>query len=169
MCPTSPAAETRAAIEAAEAAFGPWRRRTHGERAALLEAWFALMQAHAEDLARILTAEQGKPLAEARGEIAYGASFVKWFAEEARRIEGSVIPSPTPDRRIVTLKEPVGVCAHHHAVELPERHDHPQGRARARRRLHRGDQAVGLHALLGAGARRSWPSAPAFRPASSTS
>ena len=70
MCPTSAAAETRAAIEAAEAAFGPWRRRTHGERAALLEAWFALMQAHAEDLAQILTAEQGKPLAEARGEIA---------------------------------------------------------------------------------------------------
>ena len=141
--PDVSAAETRAAIEAAEAAFGPWRRRTHGERAALLEAWFALMQAHAEDLARILTAEQGKPLAEARGEIAYGASFVKWFAEEARRIEGSVIPSPTPDRRIVTLKEPVGVCGDHHAVELPERHDHPQGRAGARRRLHRGDQAVG--------------------------
>ena len=107
--PDVSAAETRAAIEAAEAAFGPWRRRTHGERAALLEAWFALMQAHAEDLAQILTAEQGKPLDEARGEIAYGASFVKWFAEEARRIEGSVIPSPTPDRRIVTLKQPVGV------------------------------------------------------------
>src|SRR5688500_15797424 len=109
--PDVSAAETRAAIEAAEAAFGPWRRRTHGERAALLEAWFALMQVHAEDLARILTAEQGKPLDEARGEIAYGASFVKWFAEEARRIEGSVIPSPAPDRRIVTLKEPVGVSA----------------------------------------------------------
>ena len=107
--PDVSAAETRAAIEAAEAAFGPWRRRTHGERAALLEAWFQLMQAHAEDLAQILTAEQGKPLDEARGEIAYGASFVKWFAEEARRIEGSVIPSPTPDRRIVTLKQPVGV------------------------------------------------------------
>ncbi|PJN95684.1 succinate-semialdehyde dehydrogenase (NADP(+)), partial [Amaricoccus sp. HAR-UPW-R2A-40] len=69
-----------------------------------------LMEAHAEDLARVLTAEQGKPLAEARGEIAYGASFVKWFAEEARRIDGTVIPSPTPDRRILTLKEPVGVC-----------------------------------------------------------
>jgi succinate-semialdehyde dehydrogenase/glutarate-semialdehyde dehydrogenase len=107
--PDLSAAETRAAIEAAEAAFGPWRRRTHGERAALLEAWFHLMQAHAEDLARILTAEQGKPLAEARAEIGYGASFVKWFAEEARRIEGSVIPAPTPDRRIVTLKQPVGV------------------------------------------------------------
>jgi succinate-semialdehyde dehydrogenase / glutarate-semialdehyde dehydrogenase len=107
--PDVSAAETRAAVEAAEAAFGPWRRRTHGERAALLEAWHGLMQAHAEDLAQILTAEQGKPLAEARAEIAYGASFVKWFAEEARRIEGSVIPAPTADRRIVTLKQPVGV------------------------------------------------------------
>ena len=94
--PDVSAPETRAAIEAAEAAFGPWRRRTHGERAALLEAWFALMQAHAEDLAQILTAEQGKPLDEARGEIAYGASFVKWFAEEARRIEGSVCPRRRP-------------------------------------------------------------------------
>jgi succinate-semialdehyde dehydrogenase/glutarate-semialdehyde dehydrogenase len=108
--PDVSAEETRAAILAAEAAFGPWRRRTHGERAALLEAWFGLMEAHAEDLARILTAEQGKPLAEARGEIVYGASFVKWFAEEARRIDGTVIPSPTSDRRILTLKEPVGVC-----------------------------------------------------------
>jgi succinate-semialdehyde dehydrogenase / glutarate-semialdehyde dehydrogenase len=107
--PDVSAAETRAAIEAAEAAFGAWRQRTHGERAELLEAWFDLMVAHAEDLAQILTAEQGKPLAEARAEIGYGASFVKWFAEEARRIEGSVIPAPTPDRRIVTLKQPVGV------------------------------------------------------------
>ena len=108
--PDVSAEETRAAVAAAEAAFGPWRRRTHGERAALLEAWFGLMERHTEDLARILTAEQGKPLAEARSEIAYGASFVKWFAEEARRIDGTVIPSPTPDRRILTLKEPVGVC-----------------------------------------------------------
>lgn len=107
--PDVSAAETRAAIKAAEAAFGPWRRRTNGDRATLLEAWFHLMQAHAEDLARILTAEQGKPLAEARAEIGYGASFVKWFAEEARRIEGSVIPAPTADRRILTLKQPVGV------------------------------------------------------------
>jgi succinate-semialdehyde dehydrogenase/glutarate-semialdehyde dehydrogenase len=108
--PDVSAEEARAAIAAAEAAFEPWRRRSHGERAALLEAWFGLMERHTEDLARILTAEQGKPLAEARGEIAYGASFVKWFAEEARRIDGTVIPSPTPDRRILTLKEPVGVC-----------------------------------------------------------
>ncbi|MER9232958.1 NAD-dependent succinate-semialdehyde dehydrogenase [Mesorhizobium sp. M0622] len=103
--------ETRAAIEAAQAAFGPWRAKTHAERAALLEAWHMLMIENAQDLARILTLEQGKPLAEALGEIRYGASFVKWFAEEARRIGGSTIPSPTPDRRIVVLKEPVGVCA----------------------------------------------------------
>ncbi|PDT14785.1 succinate-semialdehyde dehydrogenase (NADP(+)) [Rhizobium sp. J15] len=108
--PDMGAAETRAAIEAAEAAYGPWKKKTHAERAALLEAWYALMIDHIEDLALILTTEQGKPLDEARGEIRYGASFVKWFAEEARRIGGHTIPSPTADRRIVVLKEPVGVC-----------------------------------------------------------
>lgn len=108
--PDMGAAETRAAIEAAAAAYAPWKKKTHAERAALLEAWYALMLQHIEDLALILTTEQGKPLDEARGEIRYGASFVKWFAEEARRIEGHTIPSPTPDRRIVVLKEPVGVC-----------------------------------------------------------
>ncbi len=102
--------ETRAAIEAAAAAFGSWRKRTHAERATLLEAWHRLVIDNLEDLAQILTLEQGKPLDEARGEIRYGASFVKWFAEEARRIGGHTIPSPTPDRRIVVLKEPVGVC-----------------------------------------------------------
>ncbi|MDO3443929.1 NAD-dependent succinate-semialdehyde dehydrogenase [Agrobacterium sp. V1] len=103
-------AETRAAIEAANTAFGPWKKKTHAERAALLEKWFALMIEHVDDLGLILTTEQGKPLEEAKGEIRYGASFVKWFAEEARRISGGTIPSPTPDRRIVVLKEPVGVC-----------------------------------------------------------
>ncbi|AGB75456.1 MULTISPECIES: NAD-dependent succinate-semialdehyde dehydrogenase [Rhizobium] len=102
--------ETRAAIEAAEAAYGSWKKRTHAERAARLEAWHDLMLEHIDDLALILTIEQGKPLDEARGEIRYGASFVKWFAEEARRIGGQTIPSPTPDRRILVLKEPVGVC-----------------------------------------------------------
>ncbi|MCZ7483181.1 NAD-dependent succinate-semialdehyde dehydrogenase [Rhizobium rhizogenes] len=103
-------AETRAAIEVANTAFGPWKKKTHAERAALLEKWFALMIEHVDDLGLILTTEQGKPLEEAKGEIRYGASFVKWFAEEARRISGGTIPSPTPDRRIVVLKEPVGVC-----------------------------------------------------------
>ncbi|SCB44142.1 NAD-dependent succinate-semialdehyde dehydrogenase [Rhizobium lusitanum] len=102
--------ETRAAIEAANAAFPAWRAKTHAERAQLLEAWHDLMIENCDDLGLLLTSEQGKPLAEARGEIRYGASFVKWFAEEARRIGGSTIPSPTPDRRIIVLKEPVGVC-----------------------------------------------------------
>ncbi|MGC4389458.1 MULTISPECIES: NAD-dependent succinate-semialdehyde dehydrogenase [unclassified Agrobacterium] len=108
--PDMGSAETRAAIEAANTAFGPWKKKTHAERAALLERWFALMIEHIDDLGLILTTEQGKPLEEAKGEIRYGASFVKWFAEEARRIGGGTIPSPTPDRRIVVLKEPVGVC-----------------------------------------------------------
>ncbi|MGN7956337.1 NAD-dependent succinate-semialdehyde dehydrogenase [Agrobacterium tumefaciens] len=108
--PDMGSAETRAAIEAANAAFGPWKKKTHAERAALLEKWFALMIEHIDDLGLILTTEQGKPLEEAKAEIRYGASFVKWFAEEARRIGGGTIPSPTPDRRIVVLKEPVGVC-----------------------------------------------------------
>ena len=103
-------AETRAAIDAASRAFKSWKKKTHAERAMLLEAWYTLMLEHEEDLAHILTFEQGKPLAEARGEIRYGAGFVKWFAEEARRIGGSIIPSPTPDRRILVLKEAVGVC-----------------------------------------------------------
>lgn len=102
--------ETRVAIDAANAAFTGWRKRTHADRAALLEVWHDLMLENLEDLALILTLEQGKPLAEARGEIRYGASFVKWFAEEARRIGGGTVPSPTPDRRIVLLKEAVGVC-----------------------------------------------------------
>lgn len=109
--PDMDGSDTRDAIEAAEAAYHPWRRKTHAERAALLEAWHDLLIENIEDLALLLTLEQGKPLAEARGEIRYGASFVKWFAEEARRIGGTTIPSPTRDRRIVILKEPVGVSA----------------------------------------------------------
>ncbi|MCE7028850.1 NAD-dependent succinate-semialdehyde dehydrogenase [Jiella avicenniae] len=108
--PAMGAGETQRAIAAAEAAFRSWRKRTHAERAALLMAWHDLMLEHRAELAMILTLEQGKPLTEADGEIGYGASFVKWFAEEARRIDGGLIPSPTPDRRIAVLKEPVGVC-----------------------------------------------------------
>ncbi|MDK4702108.1 NAD-dependent succinate-semialdehyde dehydrogenase [Rhizobium sp. CNPSo 4062] len=108
--PDMGSAETRDAIAAAERAQRSWKRKTNAERAALLEAWHDLMLENVDDLALILTTEQGKPLDEARGEIRYGASFVKWFAEEARRINGHTIPSPTPDRRIIVLKEPVGVC-----------------------------------------------------------
>ncbi|SFV16931.1 succinate-semialdehyde dehydrogenase / glutarate-semialdehyde dehydrogenase [Methylobacterium sp. 174MFSha1.1] len=109
--PDCGASETRAAIAAAEAAFPAWRRTPPAERAAILERWNALILENAEDLAAIMTAEQGKPLAEARGEVAYGASFAKWFAEEARRITGDVFTAPAGDRRVLVLKEPVGVCA----------------------------------------------------------
>ncbi|WP_323039842.1 NAD-dependent succinate-semialdehyde dehydrogenase [Gemmobacter sp.] len=109
--PDCTAADTSAAIAAAETALPAWKARTAADRAALLDRWFALVAQHADDLARLLTLEQGKPLAEARGEIAYGNSFIKWFAEEARRIGGSTIPSPTANRRILVLKEAVGVCA----------------------------------------------------------
>ncbi|MGR6467710.1 NAD-dependent succinate-semialdehyde dehydrogenase [Rhizobium sp. PAMB 3182] len=102
--------ETRAAIAAADAAFKSWKAKTNAERALLLEKWFDLMIENLDDLALILTCEQGKPLDEARGEIRYGASFVKWFSEEARRINGHTIPSPARDRRILVLKEAVGVC-----------------------------------------------------------
>ncbi|MDF0498633.1 NAD-dependent succinate-semialdehyde dehydrogenase [Bradyrhizobium yuanmingense] len=103
--------ETRQAIEAAEAAFASWRALSAQERASFLERWHDLMLANLEDLAVIMTIEQGKPLAEARGEIRYGASFVKWFAEEARRVYGDIIPAPGTDRRILALREPVGVAA----------------------------------------------------------
>ena len=111
MVPSFGAAETRRAIDAAQAAFLPWRAKTADERARILKRWFQLMMDNQEDLARLMTAEQGKPLAEARGEIAYAASFIEWFAEEARRVYGEVIPSPLTDRRLIVLKQPVGVCA----------------------------------------------------------
>ncbi len=104
-------AETRRAIEAAEHAQQLWRKKTASQRSVLLRHWFDLMMEYQEDLAHILTAEQGKPLAEARGEIAYGASYIEWFAEEAKRVYGDVIPPPAGDRRIIVIKQPVGVVA----------------------------------------------------------
>ena len=104
-------AETRRAIAAAERAQKDWARRTAKERAVLLRRLFDLMMANQEDLARILTAEQGKPLAEARGEIAYSANFIDWFAEEARRVYGDTIPAHAADKRIVVVKQPIGVVA----------------------------------------------------------
>ena len=109
--PNMGAAETRRAIEAAAAAQKDWRARTAKERAKLLHKWFELLMLHQEDLARIMTCEQGKPLAEARGEIAYGASYIEWFAEEAKRNYGDTIPAPSGDKRIVVIKQPVGVVA----------------------------------------------------------
>ena len=105
------AEETRRAIEAAETAMTAWRAVPAKQRAAILRNWFNLVMENQEDLARIMTVEQGKTLAESRGEVAYGASYIEWFAEQAKRIDGDVIPAPGPDKRIVCIKQPVGVCA----------------------------------------------------------
>lgn len=109
--PRMGAAETRRAIEAANVAMKPWAAKTAKERAVVLRRWFDLMMAHQDDLAVIMTAEQGKPLSESRGEIAYAASFIEWFAEEGKRLYGDVIPGHAPDKRILVLKQPIGVCA----------------------------------------------------------
>jgi succinate-semialdehyde dehydrogenase/glutarate-semialdehyde dehydrogenase len=105
------AAETRRAIEAASKAYPAWRRKTAKERGTILRKWYDLLMANQEDLAVLMTTEQGKPLAEAKGEVAYAAAFIDWFAEEGKRVYGDTIPSPNPDWRIVVTKEPVGVCA----------------------------------------------------------
>ena len=109
--PALGAEETRDAIEAADAAWPAWRSRPAKERANLMRRWFELMMAHQEDLAMLMTSEQGKPLVESRGEIAYAASFVEWFAEEGKRVYGDVIDHPLPGKRIVVLKQPIGVVA----------------------------------------------------------
>ncbi|HWH84741.1 MAG TPA: NAD-dependent succinate-semialdehyde dehydrogenase [Burkholderiaceae bacterium] len=103
--------ETERAIAAAETALPGWRDRPAKERSALLRRWYDLIMAHQEDLAVLMTLEQGKPLAESRGEVAYGASFIEWFAEEGKRVYGDVIPAPTVDRRLVVIKQPIGVTA----------------------------------------------------------
>ncbi|AAU92267.1 NAD-dependent succinate-semialdehyde dehydrogenase [Methylococcus capsulatus] len=109
--PAMGAAETMRAIAAAEHAWTGWRGKTAKERAAVLRRWYELILSHTEDLARILTAEQGKPLTEARNEIGYAAGFVEWFAEEAGRAYGETIPSPVPDKRLLVIRQPIGVCA----------------------------------------------------------
>src|SRR5262249_13232203 len=103
--------ETRTAIDAAARAFPAWRRRTAKERAVGLRRRFDLMMANQEDLAQLMTAEQGKPLAESRGEVVYAASFLEWFGEEAKRVYGDTIPGHQADKRIVVTKEPIGVVA----------------------------------------------------------
>jgi succinate-semialdehyde dehydrogenase / glutarate-semialdehyde dehydrogenase len=105
------AAETKRAIAAAEKALPGWRKKSAKERSAILRKWNDLILAHADDLALMMTTEQGKPLAEARGEVLYAASFVEWFAEEGKRTYGDVIPSALGDRRLLTMKQPIGVCA----------------------------------------------------------
>jgi succinate-semialdehyde dehydrogenase / glutarate-semialdehyde dehydrogenase len=109
--PRMGAAETRRAIDAANAAWPAWRKKTAKERAAILRKWNDLILANTDDLALLMTAEQGKPLTESRGEVAYGASFIEWFGEEAKRVAGETLASPWPDRRLLVTKEPIGVCA----------------------------------------------------------
>ena len=109
--PKMGAAETRRAIEAAEKALPAWRALTAKERAAKLRRWYELMLENQDDLARLMTTEQGKPLAEAKGEIAYAASFIEWFAEEAKRVYGDTIPGHQPDKRLIVIKQPIGVTA----------------------------------------------------------
>ncbi|MCM8596087.1 NAD-dependent succinate-semialdehyde dehydrogenase [Accumulibacter sp.] len=109
--PDAGAAETRRAIEAARLGQSGWRARTAGDRARILRRWYELILGNQEDLARLMTAEQGKPLAESRGEIAYAASFIEWFAEEGKRTYGDVIPPHQADKRVLVVKEPIGVCA----------------------------------------------------------
>ncbi|WP_457577658.1 NAD-dependent succinate-semialdehyde dehydrogenase, partial [Desulfomarina sp.] len=103
--------ETERAIEAASAAWPAWKKKSGAQRSDILLHWYTLILEHQDDLALIMTSEQGKPLAEARGEITYAASFIKWFAEEGKRTYGDVIPSPQPERKIIILREPIGVCA----------------------------------------------------------
>ncbi|NDP40459.1 MAG: NAD-dependent succinate-semialdehyde dehydrogenase [Rhodoferax sp.] len=103
--------EAEQAIAAANAAWGPWRSKTAKERSIILRKWFDLLMANQDDLGRILTAEQGKPLPEAKGEVAYGASFVEWFAEEAKRLNGETLPQFDNNRRLLVLRQPIGVCA----------------------------------------------------------
>jgi succinate-semialdehyde dehydrogenase/glutarate-semialdehyde dehydrogenase len=110
-CPNLDPEDVRNAIEAANAAWPAWRAKTAKERAGLMRAWFNLIMANQEDLAQIMTAEQGKPLAETRGEVAYGASFIEWFAEEGKRIYGDVIPTFAAGKRVLVFKEPIGVVA----------------------------------------------------------
>jgi succinate-semialdehyde dehydrogenase / glutarate-semialdehyde dehydrogenase len=109
--PRMGANETWRAIEAAKDAFADWSRRPAKERSNLMRRWYELIMANVDDLGALMTAEQGKPLAEAKGEVAYAASFIEWFAEEAKRVYGDTIPSPWPDRRLVVIKQPIGVCA----------------------------------------------------------
>ena len=121
----------------------------------MMRRWFELMIANQDDLARLMTIEQGKPLTESRGEVAYAASFLEWFAEEAKRVYGDTIPGHQADKRIVVIKQPIGVVACITPWNFPARDDHAQGRSGARRGLHGGAEARVADAVLGARARRA--------------
>src|SRR5581483_11660976 len=109
--PDGSAADAARAVDAAAGAFLKWKETTAKERSALLKAWYALVMENREDLARLISLEQGKPLPESRGEVVYGASFIEWFAEEAKRAYGEIIPETVKGRKLLVLKEPVGVVA----------------------------------------------------------
>ncbi len=125
MVPNMGAEETRRAIDAADAALPEWRALTAKARAEILYRWYELMLEHTEDLAAIMTAEQGKPLKESAGEIQYAASFLQWFAEEAKRVNGATIPAEQADKRISVIKQPIGVTAAITPWNFPAVHDHP--------------------------------------------
>ena len=144
-----------AAIAAADKAWPAWRAKTAKERHAVLMKWFSLIMANADDLARILTAEQGKPLAEARGEVVYGASFIEWFAEEAKRVYGETIPTTDNGKRYLVLKQPVGVCAAITPWNFPIAMITRKVGAGAGRRLPGRHQAGRADAAVGAGAGRA--------------
>jgi acyl-CoA reductase-like NAD-dependent aldehyde dehydrogenase len=161
--------DTRRAIDAAAAAYPGWRAKTAKERSAILRKWFEAMLANSDDLALILTSEQGKPLAESKGEIAIGAAYIEWFAEEAKRVYGDVIPTIANDRRLVVIKEPVGVCA----AITPWNFPASMITRKVAPALAAGCTVVIKPAeatpVLGAGARGARSSARASRPACSTS
>ena len=139
--PRMGAAETRRAIDAAKSAWGDWRRKPAKERSALLRRWHDLMMANVEDLGKLMTAEQGKPLAEAKGEVAYAASFIEWFAEEAKRVYGDTIPSPWNDRRLGGDQGAHRSLCRHDSLEFSGSHDHAQSRTSFGGRLYHGCQA----------------------------
>ena len=149
------AKDAKRAIDAAARALPAWSAKTAKERAAILRRWFDLVTAETESLAQLMTTEQGKPLAEARAEVGYGASFIEWFAEEGKRAYGRTIPTTVASKRYLTIKQPIGVVAAIAPVEFPDRHDHPESGAGARRRLHHRGQAGRGDAALRAGHRQA--------------
>ena len=136
------AVETQRAIEAAEKALPAWRAKTAKERSQILNKWFRLMMDNQKELAQLLSAEQGKSMTESMGEIAYGASFIEWFAEEGKRVYGESIPSPLPGRRL-NHQTTCGRCRSHHTMELPECDDHAQSGPSPCGRLYDGAETCG--------------------------
>ena len=161
--------EIRGAIETADKTRKEWAAQTGKERAAVLRKWFDLMMANQDDLATILTAEMGKPLAEAKGEIAYGASFIEWFGEEAKRIYGETIPGHQRDKRITVIKQPIGVAASITPWNFPNAMITRKVAPGAGRRLRLRRAPGGRDAAVGAGAWACWPNGRGCRRACSRS